>query len=184
MNLKSATLSWIIAAAIATIAQAAPSADEGAIRKLDEEQRRLVAAADLTGLQSLAHPHLRINAPGNRVLTREQFLENLRTGEIAADGFDRTAEDVTITGDIAVVMGRETFTPAPRSELARTYGAVPLSRRYTNVYVLERGRWFWLARHANVVTAPLLRVRSRKAGSPRTAAFSPSRTFRESARAA
>ena len=157
MNLKVSTLAWIAAAAIVASAQAAPRADESAIRKLDEEQRRLVAAVDVTGLQRLAHANLRINAPGNRVLTRERFLETLRTGEIAAEGFDRTAEDVTITGDLAVVMGRETFTPAPTSELGRTYGAVPLSRRYTNVYVREHGRWFWLARHANVVAAPRLR---------------------------
>lgn len=154
MNLKISTFAWIVAAAIVATAQAAPRADEGAIRKLDEEQRRMVTAADATGLQRLAHANLRINAPGNRVLTREQFLENVRTGEIAAENFDRTAEDVTITGDLAVVMGRETFTPGLRSELARTYGAVPLSRRYTNVYLRERGRWFWLARHANIVAAP------------------------------
>ena len=157
MNLKVTILAAIIGVAIATTAQAKPSADETAIRKLDEEQRRLVAAADAIGLQGIAHPRLRINAPGNRVLTREQFLENVRTGVIAAEGFDRTAEDLTITDDVAVIMGRETFTPAPGSELARTYGVVPLSRRYTNVYVRERGRWFWLARHANVVVAPPLR---------------------------
>ena len=157
MNLKFTILAAIIGVAIATTAQAKPSADETAIRKLDEEQRRLVAAADAIGLQGIAHPRLRINAPGNRVLTREQFLENVRTGVIAAEGFDRTAEDLTITDDVAVIMGRETFTPALGSELARTYGVVPLSRRYTNVYVRERGRWFWLARHANVVVAPPLR---------------------------
>ena len=113
----------------------------------------MVASSDVPGLERLAHQNLRINAPGGRVLTREQFLANMRRGEIAAEGFERTAEDTSISANIAVVMGRETFTPAPASELGRTFGPKPLQRRYTNVYVWEDGRWFWLARHANVLPA-------------------------------
>jgi len=117
----------------------------------DERQRAMVAASDVHGLERLAHPNLRINAPGGRVLSRGQFLANMRNGEIAAEAFERTAEDVSISGNIGIVMGHEIFTPAPKSELGRTFGAMPLQRRYTNVYVWERGRWLWLARHANVL---------------------------------
>lgn len=93
------------------------------------------------------------------MLTREQFLANLRSGEIAAEGFERTAEDVNISGNIAVVMGREIFIPAVNSELGRTFGAKPLQRRYTNIYVWQRGRWLWLSRHANVVSGARPEVR-------------------------
>lgn len=124
------------------------------MRAVDERQRMMVAASDIAGLTGLAHPNLRINAPGNRVLTREQFLTNISTGEIAAEQFERMPEEIMISGDVAVVMGREVFTPAPASELGRTYGAVALQRRYTNVYVREKGSWLWLARHANVVSTP------------------------------
>lgn len=120
---------------------------------VDDAQRAMVAASDIIGLERLAHPNLRINAPGGRVLTREQFLANMRSGEIAAEAFERTAEDVRISGNVATVMGRERFTPAPGSELGRTFGAGPLQRRYTNIYVWQDRRWRWLARHANVVPA-------------------------------
>ena len=50
-----------------------------------------------------------------------------------------------------MVIGREVFTPTAQSELGRLYGAVPLQRRYTNVYVWQDGRWYWLARQAAVV---------------------------------
>ncbi|MFL6731021.1 MAG: nuclear transport factor 2 family protein [Sphingomicrobium sp.] len=122
-----------------------------ALLSVDEQQRAMVAAADVSGLERLAHPNLRINAPGGRVLTREQFLTNMRSGEIAAESFERTAEDVSISGNVAVVMGREVFTPVASSELGRTFGAKPLQRRYINVYVWQQGRWLWLARQANVV---------------------------------
>lgn len=128
--------------------------DEETVFAVDEQQRSMVTATDVVGLERLAHPNLRINAPGGRVLHREQFLANMRNGEIAAESFERTAEEVIISGNVALVMGRELFTPVANSELGRTYGAKPLHRRYTNVYVWQQGRWLWLARHANVVTAP------------------------------
>lgn len=140
----------VVAAGCATVTNVGSKAS---IIAVDDSQRAMVAASDVSGLERLAHPNLRINAPGGRVLTREKFLANMRNGEIAAESFDRTAEDVSISGNIGLVMGRETFTPAASSELGRTYGASALKRRYTNVYVWQKGRWFWLARHANVVAA-------------------------------
>ena len=130
---------------------ALPADPRASVLAIDERQRALVSASDAAGLERLAHPNLRINAPGGRVLSREQFLANMRNGEIAAERFTRTAEDVRISGQTAVVMGSETFTPVASSELGRTFGARPLQRRYTNVYVWEGRRWRWLARHANVI---------------------------------
>jgi len=141
----------LLAAGCATVA---PPADKASVLSVDDQQRAMVATPDLAGLERLAHPDLRINAPGGRVLTRQQFLANMRSGKIAAEGFGRTAEDVIISGKVAVIMGRETFTPTASSELGQTFGAKPLQRRYTNIYVWEQGRWFWLARHANVLTTP------------------------------
>ena len=144
------TLSLIFASSTAIAARP----DRASVLAVDEQQRAMVAAADVRGLDRLAHPNLRINAPGGRVLTRKQFLANMRSGEISAEAFERTAEDVTISGSTAVVMGREVFTPSAGSELGRIYGAKPLQRRYTNVYLLEQGRWRWLALQANVVMSP------------------------------
>ena len=147
----------LASAALAACATMPSVPGRDSVLAVDEAQRSMVAAGDAVGLDRLAHANLRINAPGGRVLTREAFLANMRNGEIVAEGFERTAEDVSISGDIAVVMGREVFTPAASSELGRTFGARPLQRRYTNVYVWEGGRWRWLARHANVATTPVPR---------------------------
>lgn len=137
--------------ATAACATVQPKHHSSAVLQVDAQEREMVANSDVAGLQRLAHPKLRINAPMGRVLTREQFLMNLRSGAIAAEAFERTPEEVTINGNVAVVMGREVFTPAADSELGRTYGERPLQRRYTNVYVWEQDRWQWLARHANVI---------------------------------
>lgn len=125
--------------------------DELAVRSTDDLQRRLVLTKNVPGLEALAHPGLVINAPAGRVLTREQFLANMRSGEIAAEQFTRTPEAVRISGKTALMMGSETFTPVATSELGRTYGAVALKRRYTNVYVRDGRGWKWIGRHASVV---------------------------------
>lgn len=126
--------------------------EEAALARLDMAQKEMVGRADVTALATLSAPELTINAPTGRILTREQFLAMMRDGRIGAEDFDRTIESVTVSGDVGVVMGREVFTPTQQSELGQRYGAVPLNRRYTNIYRRDHGRWMWLARHANVVT--------------------------------
>lgn len=148
--MRAALSALVLTAGCAAVSQVPGRAS---VLAVDEQQRAMVASSDVAGLEKLAHPNLRINAPGGRVLVRKQFLANMRSGEISAESFGRTAEDVSISGTIAVVMGRETFTPSATSELGRTFGARPLQRRYTNVYVWQQGRWLWLARHANVLPA-------------------------------
>ena len=128
-----------------------PIDEEAALRALDQRERDIVAARDIAAMEALAHPSLVINAPVNRVLTREQLLQRLSNGEIAAEKFDRIPEAVRISGNVGIVMGRETFTPVSSSELGRIYGATALQRRYTNIYIRERGAWRWIARHAHVV---------------------------------
>ncbi|MBY9064361.1 nuclear transport factor 2 family protein [Sphingomonas yunnanensis] len=146
------TVGLVLVLSSPSLAQTQPlKAAEAALAALDMQQKGMVARADVGALDALSAPGLTINAPTGRVLTRAQFLAMMRDGRIGAEDFDRTIESVTVDGDLGVVMGREVFTPTPQSELGRTYGAVPLDRRYTNVYRREGGRWRWFARHANVV---------------------------------
>jgi hypothetical protein len=143
----------ILLLSTASLAAAGPLAPDGgvaALTALDARQKDMVANADVAGLAALSAPGLTINAPTNRILTRDQFLAMMRSGQIGSEAFERHVESVTVDGDIGVVMGSEVFTPTAASELGRTYGARPLKRRYTNIYVLKHGEWRWLARHANV----------------------------------
>jgi hypothetical protein len=147
-----ATFAVLLALSASTASRSADTKNqEAALARLDMEQKAMVGRADVNQLAALSAPELTINAPTGRVLTREQFLTMMRDGRIGAEEFERTIESVQVSGDVGVVMGREVFTPTPQSELGRTYGAVPLNRRYTNIYRLDHGRWLWLARHANVV---------------------------------
>ena len=147
-------IAFVLASASTSSLAAKPNehdTSEAALAKLDLQQKDLVVKADAGGLAALSSPALTINAPTGRVLTREQFLAMMRNGQIGAENFERTVESVTLSGSTGVVMGSEVFTPTAQSELGRTYGAVPLRRRYTNIYVRVGGAWRWFARHANVI---------------------------------
>jgi hypothetical protein len=129
-----------------------PASEERAVLETDARQRDAVASVDLAGIREIAHPNLRVNAPNNRILTREDLVRMVESGEIRNEVFERVPETVTVTGDVAVVMGRETVLPGENSEQARMYGAGRrLERRYTNVYLRTDGVWKHLARHANIV---------------------------------
>ena len=129
-------------------------ADETALRALDERQRQIIAAQDSRGMDAIAHRNLRINAPTNQVLTREQLLAMMENGDVAAEAFIRVPESVTISGNLGIVMGHENFTPTAGSASGRMFGARPLKRRYTNIYLFDGGRWRFVGRHANVVAPP------------------------------
>jgi hypothetical protein len=144
---------WLLGAlslASSASARQAPL-DVASLSAQDASQKDMVARADIDGLAALASPDLKINAPTNRILSRDQFIAMMRNGQIGAEAFERSVESATVSGTIGIVMGNEIFTPTASSELGKTYGARPLKRRYTNIYVVQDGRWRWLARHANVL---------------------------------
>ena len=138
----------VIAASPAAIGK---NPDEAAVLAVDARQRDAVAGVDLEAIATISHPNLRVNAPSNRILTRDDLVSRVKSGDIRNEVFERIPETVVVTGDIGVVMGRETVFPGAESEQARMYGRKTLNRRYTNVYVREAGVWRHLARHANVV---------------------------------
>jgi len=129
----------------------AQTPDQIAVLAADAEQRLAVAARDVAAIQRISDPNLRVNAPNNRILTREDLMRMVKSGEIRNEVFERTPEDVVITGDVGVVMGHEVVYPGAGSEQARMYGQKTLNRRYTNVYLRTGGAWLHLARHANII---------------------------------
>jgi hypothetical protein len=129
----------------------ARTADERAVLAADARQRDAVASIDLKGIAAISHANLRVNAPNNRILTRDDLVRMVGSGEIRNEVFERVPETVVVTGNVGVVMGHETVFPGPDSEQARMYGRKTLDRRYTNVFLREGKVWRHLARHANVI---------------------------------
>ena len=127
--------------------------DERAVLAADAQQRLAVASMDIAAIGKISDPHLRVNAPNNRILSRDDLMRLVASGEIRNELFERTPEDVVITGDVGVVMGHEVVFPGAGSEQARMYGRKTLNRRYTNIYIRTGEGWLHLARHANIIAS-------------------------------
>jgi hypothetical protein len=100
------------------------------------------------------HPNYILNGPSNRVLRKAVLVDMLAHGRMASDRFERVIEGAAITGNVGVVMGREIVQARAGSELGEKFRTRPLNRRFTNVFIYEKGRWYFLARQASVVEAP------------------------------
>jgi Domain of unknown function (DUF4440) len=124
---------------------------EASLRAADAEQMRIIVEGDARAQQDFMHPNYIVNGPSNRVLRKPVLVAMLAQGAMASDRFERVIEGIAITGNVGIVMGSETVRPSASSELGTRHGEVTLSRRYTNVFLFEDGRWRFLARQATVV---------------------------------
>jgi hypothetical protein len=124
---------------------------ESSLRAADAEQMRIIVQADAEAQRAFMHPNYRINAPSNRVLHKDVIVDMLAQGKMGNDFFERVIEDLAITGNVGIVMGREVVHPTPTSELGMRRGDKVLNRRFTNGFLFEEGKWRFLARQATIV---------------------------------
>jgi Domain of unknown function (DUF4440) len=132
---------------------AAIQPNEASLRAADAEELQNVLSGDANAMRSLMHPNYMVNSPVNQIVRKDQLIKLLSEGKIASESIERTIEATAITGNVGIVMGRETVMPKPNSELGLAHGAKTLERRFTNVFVFEQGNWRLLARQSTVIQA-------------------------------
>lgn len=141
------------AMALVLTSESAPAqlkADEKSLREADALQMRIIVDEDAKAQRDFMHPNYILNGPANRVMRKEQLVTMLANGQMASEAFERTIEATSITEEVGIVMGRETVTPSANSNLSKRFGGSTLSRRFTNVFLWDRGKWRFLARQATV----------------------------------
>ena len=130
---------------------AAVQPEEASLRAADAEELQNVLTGDANAMRSLMHPNYMVNSPVNQVVRKDQLIKLLSEGKIASESIERTIEATAITGNVGIVMGRETVIPKPNSELGLAHGVKTLERRFTNVFVFDQGNWRLLARQSTVI---------------------------------
>lgn len=121
---------------------------ENQIRELENQEKEAILKGDTTTLFKLWSPNFVVNTPFNAVATIKEIKGFLSSGQIDYTSFDRIIEKITFTGDIAIVMGRETTTPEKNTQNA----GKTVTRRYTNIWMKTKGVWLLTARQAtNIV---------------------------------
>ena len=125
------------------VAATALAQNEAGLRAADAAQHEAARANDGGALAAMTHPNFRLFAPEGYIGDRQRLIDRFNSAETGYVRFERLAESVALSGDVGIVMGRETVARKDRK---------PIARRFTNVWLWSEGRWQWLARHANEVT--------------------------------
>jgi len=129
--------------------QQSSSADEQAIRSLEEQERIAVLNGDIATMERLWSERFIVNSPMGTVVTdRNGVIDRVKRGLIRYSRFERQIEAIRIDGDVAIVMGAETIVPATASGAP----GQAVQRRFTNIWKRSGTTWQSIARHANVTT--------------------------------
>lgn len=146
-------IKYAVALLVLSVAYPCCAADisEASLRAADAEQMRIIVEGDAAAQQSFMHDNYIINGPANRVLRKPVLVDMLAHGKMASERFERVIEGTAITGNVGIVMGSEVVRPAAGSELAGRFGSRDLKRRFTNVFIFDKGSWHFLARQASVI---------------------------------
>jgi len=123
---------------------------EAEIREMEVAEAQALLQKDIATLRKIWSPGFMVNAPLNAVFIGGQ-VELVAAGILSYTSFIRTVEHVLVLKDVVITMGSETVIPS---------GADPrtgetINRRYTNIWVKEKGNWVLQARHANDICPSL-----------------------------
>ena len=114
------------------------------IRAREEALRVAFLNADMRALDDLLADDYIVNSSLHKVLAKPLLMQLLETGRLRHLSLDSRIETMQRTGETVVVMGGDRVVDGP--------DRVCSTRRFTNLWQLEDGRWRAIARHAHVVS--------------------------------
>jgi len=114
------------------------------IRAREEALRVALLHADMRALDELIAEDYIVNSTMHKVLAKPLLMQLLETGRLRHLSFESRIETMQRHGDTVVVMGGDRVVEGPDRACS--------TRRFTNLWQLEGGRWRATARHAHVVT--------------------------------
>jgi hypothetical protein len=118
---------------------------EHQIRQLEQIQVDLLLRNDVTGMERQWAKDYVVNNPFNEVV--DASAGPVRRGQLTYSSFVRSIERVLVHGKTVIVMGAETVVPSGRSPDA----GKTIHRRFTDVWMQQKGHWLLTARHASVI---------------------------------
>jgi hypothetical protein len=138
-------LSAIAFAQVTTISGKEKIIDQ--IQILEDLEAKAILEADTVTLKELWAADYRVYNPYDRILTKHQVLQGIKSTFVTFSSFIREQEYYGVYDDVVFVMGKEKVV---FSGINPDKGKTMLIR-YTDVYKLIDGDWKIIARHANII---------------------------------
>ena len=89
-----------------------------------------------------------VHNPENAIVGFRQLIERIKAGKINYVSFERFIEKISFFNNTSIVMGKEILVP----QGATTYAGKTITRRFTNVWMKEKGKWKLTARQATIIS--------------------------------
>lgn len=117
---------------------------EAEVRTMEQQEVQALLLKDTLTLKKIWAPDFMVNSPFNMVFIGGQ-VGLVSAGIISYSSFIRTIEHVMVLKDVVITMGSETVIPSGLDPMA----GQTIQRRYSNIWMKEKGIWILVARHAN-----------------------------------
>ena len=118
------------------------------LRELDERWARAEIEADVSALDALTVDDFMLVGPAGFVLTKEQWLDRYRSGDLLTTSLSFADATTRVYGDAAVTIGRHVQEAAYRGHPANG------EFRATHVAVWEESRWRLAGLHLSPIGGP------------------------------
>ena len=128
---------------------------ETEVRAMEQVEVQALLQKDTVTLKKIWAPDFMVNSPFNMVFIGGQ-VGLVSAGIISYTSFIRNIEHVMVLKDVVITMGSETVIPSGVDPMA----GQTIQRRYTNIWMKEKGEWIMVARHANNICAAAATSRS------------------------
>ncbi|QNA43515.1 nuclear transport factor 2 family protein [Lacibacter sediminis] len=122
--------------------------DEALIRKLEDKEREAILKSDTALLHELMSQKIVVQNPENEILGFQQIMDRIKKGKINYASFERRIDNIAFINGIAVVMGLETLVPKADTQ----HAGKAVTRRFTNIWTTENGKWKLTARQATIIS--------------------------------
>lgn len=140
----------LLAACISAEAPPAKPAIEEEIRQSNDHEVQAFLRRDASAMDRLWSDDLVVTNPLNKLVTKAQVLQMVRSGFLVITSYQRKIEYLRIYGDMAIVAGSESVVWGGKMPMA----GKPQALRFTGMWRKERGHWREVARHANALPGP------------------------------
>ena len=144
----------VVVQSLALIAQN-DAQKEAEVRAMEQQEVQALLQKDTVTLKKIWSPDFMVNSPFNMVFIGGQ-VGLVSAGIISYSSFIRNIEHVMVLKDVVINMGSETVIPSGLDPMA----GQTIQRRYTNIWVKEKGDWILVARHANNICPVVVTSRS------------------------
>ncbi len=124
------------------------SSPEQEIRRLSADEVNAFLHNDPAAMERIWSDDFVVTNPLNRMATKKQVLDMVHSGFLIITSYDRQIEYLHVYGGTTVIVaGPETVIWGGRMPNAGRIEHL----RYTAVWMLQKGQWQEVARHANVI---------------------------------